>query len=499
MTSVRVRACVVWALSASLAACGGAHTGTSPVPNRSAAPVASVSSEPPRARILAVPPLAVPHVDTSDLPNQVHVAVIHRDAFLDELRVAIESGSASDGAHPGLADVSARAVARAYAAEAKADPRAAPAVTAGVGPDSAVFATRVAPDGLGPTLAAMGRAISKPRADAPTVRLLDEQVATDALTRARDVETVGWRFAVRDLFLAPVGRHPYSIVLPTADEVRAIDDKLVRSYLDTHYVARNVAVVVVGPSAPEAVGAAAGDGFGKLSVGAVGPLTLDPPDARPAPLKIMLVDDPKQDPVILTIAELGPSIGAEEATVEALAGEISATRLAAKAGGSASFRSLPFRQSGSLTLLEARVPALAIQGAVVALAGDGEAWTAAPTADEVVSAKNKRRSELARTLDSPPALADALVRLAAADAPEATLEKEDLEISAATPADIAEAGRAMRPLDRILVVVGAAAAVADPLSDLGIVDVLDPAQGFTRVRSLPKRSTTPVVPVPPLP
>ncbi len=480
--------------TAFLAACASAHPATAHQPSVSTS-ASAVPSVPPKPPVKLVDAPAFPHVETSDLPNQVHLALVERSSVLVELRVIVESGSASDGPTPGVANVAALAVARSYAVEAKSDALAAPTVGVEVGPSAMTFAAHLAPDGLGATLAAMGRAMAKPHADVATLRAIQDALASDVVARARDEETVGHRFATRDLFLAPVGRHPDSIIGPTSDEVRAIDDKGLRAYLDTHLVARNVAVVAVGPTTLDALTLATQAAFAKVGVGPVAPLSLDPPEARPNPIKVMLVDDPKRDPVLITVARFAPP-GEDDDVFLRLGELVTADRMVASAGGDATFRLHPFREMSPIGVLEARVPAAGAVRAIAELANEEHASHDDPSADAATIAKNEWRADTARTIDAPSRLADALAAFVTAGKPESSLERDDLALATAAPVDVGRAARGFVSKDTIVVVVGSAATLSEPLSALGIVDILDPTQGFARTRSIPKAGTKPPPPPP---
>lgn len=466
-----------------LAACGpGASTVAHPTAgSASAAPVASAPAEHP---VALLEPVSVPHVDVAELPSEVHVSVVSRPTTLVELRVLVGSGSAADGAHPGIAEIAARLVARTYTKEAKADPRAAASLAVNVGPDGAAFAGTIPPDGLAPTLAALGKAMSKPETDIEAMHKTSAELTDSVGQRARNVETAPLRFSIRDLYLAPVGRHPYSITLPSAEEIKGIDEKSVRSYFETHYVARNVSVIAVGPVPVATVTSDVTDAFAKLSVGPVAPLTLDPPDARPRPLKIMLVDEPKRDPVMLGIGRLGPA--EENASASRLFGTITRDRIRAKAGGDGGFHLVPFRGGPSVAFLSMRVPAAHVADAVGYLRSEGEAWSKDPSANELVIAKNEITGELGRTIDSPPELAETLREALSAGAPETTLEREAFEVGTTGARDVTAAARDALSKDQIIVAIGDASTVGEALRALGEVDVLDPAQGFNRVHSLSK-------------
>jgi zinc protease len=493
---VRSRRLTALVAALGLAACGpGASTVAHPTAgSSSAAPVASAPAE---HRVALLEPVSVPHVDVAELPSEVHMSVVSRPTTLVELRVVVGSGTAADGAHPGIAELAARLVARTYAKEAKADPRAAASLAVNVGPDGASFAGTVPPDGLAPTLAALGKAMSKPETDIEAMRKTSAELTDSVGQRARNVETAPLRFSIRDLYLAPVGRHPYSITLPSADEIKGVDEKSVRSYFETHYVARNVSVIAVGPVPVATVMSNVSEAFAKVSVGTVAPLSLDPPDARPRPLKIMLVDEPKRDPVILGIGRLGPSIADGNASASRIFGTISRDRIRAKAGGDGAFHLVPFRGGPSVAFLSMRIPAARVADAVGYLRTEGDAWSKEPAANELVIAKNEITGDLGRTIDSPPELAETLREALAGGAPETILEREAFEVGTTGASDVTAAARDALSKDQILVAIGDASTVGEALRVLGEVDVLDPAQGFNRVRSLAK--TDPNAPPPPAP
>jgi hypothetical protein len=239
------------------------------------------------------------------------------------------------------------------------------------------------------------------------------------------------------------------------------------------------------------------DAFAKLSVGSVAPLSLDPPDARPRPLKIMLVDEPKRDPVILGIARLGPSIADGSASASRLFGTISRDRIRAKAGGDGAFHLVPFLGGPSIAFLSMRIPAARMADAVGYLRTEGDAWSKDPAANELVIAKNEISGDLGRTIDSPPELAETLREALAAGAPETILEREAFEVGTTGAGDVTAAARDALSKDQIIVAIGDSSTAGEALRALGEVDVLDPAQGFNRARSLAK--TDPNAPPPPAP
>ncbi|MFO0618466.1 MAG: hypothetical protein U0414_38085 [Polyangiaceae bacterium] len=485
MSSRRARAAALVLSAFFGAACGPAHgPGTrTPAPSASASTSASTATSEPPNPAKAVDPATVPAVTGVDTSTGVRLESVTRaSARVAEIRVVVRAGSADDGEHPGTARTVARSLLTAYKALAT-DGRAATEVTAAVSPSATTFSFHAASDGVGPTLKALAAAFSKTSLDAAETRAAAQRVTEDVKAELRDLPSLGPRLVQRDLFVAPIGRHPYSLTLLTADEIAGVDAKAASAFLSSFYVASNVTVVAVSAAAPTDLRPIVEDALASVRKGDARSADVDKPEGRPRPMKVMLVDVPAQDPVLVTLGRFGPTAAQGTDTKTRIFGAALRDRLTRQGVEKARLEVTPLRQAPVLALLHIDLPPASAADGFKKLHAVLDGWSA-PSADELVIAKNHVIGELLRTIDPPGALADELARGAAVDAPENALEARGLEITMAEAADVGVTGSAILGHDGVLVVVGDAKTLAPALTVFGEVDVLDPNAGLARVRSV---------------
>lgn len=469
-------------LALALLACGPEHgTGT-----RTPSASASASAGPdvgPGAAAVPVDPAAVPPVTAGDLKNGARLLGVTRaNAATAEIRVVVRTGSADDADHAGTARVVGRAMQSAYKAAAASDGRASNELAVRVSPNATTFALRAAADGIGPSLKALATAFAKTELDAAATRAATASVVEDLKAERANLEAIGPRLVQRDLFVAPIGRHPYSVLLLGADDVASVDAKSSSAFLSSFYVASNITVVVVSAATADAVRADAEASLASLRTGDARAADVDAPEGRARAMKVMLLDVPGQDPVRVTLGKFGPTAMQQSETNTRLFGATLVDRLARAGVSKARFEIAPFRNAPLIAMLRADLPA---GGAADAIGKIHEAVTAfgPPSANELVVARNMATGDILRAIDPPSAYADALALGASVDASETAFERRTLELPAAEADDVGVTANAILGHDGILVVVGDAKALAPALTKFGEVDVIDPAT-FTRVRSV---------------
>lgn len=464
-------------------ACGPEHgTGTrTPVGSPSAS--ASADAVLPIDTVKPVDPAVVPTVSGEDLKNGVRlVSVARAGAALAEIRVVVRVGSADDGDHAGTARVVARAMQAAYGARAANDGRAAPQIDAIVRPNATTFSFRSAPDGVGPTLKAIAAAFGKTSLDAAETKAAATRLTEDLKAERANAAEIGPRLVQRDLFIAPIGRHPYSVLLLSGEDVAGVDAKSASAFLSSFYVASNVSVVAVSPLASDALRATAEEALSSLRTGDARAADVDAPEGRPRPMKVMLIDAPAQDPVEVTWGKFGPTAAQATDTKTRLFGATVVDRLARAGVPNVRFEVSPFRGAPLIALVRAELPQASAADAIAKLHGLLTTFDT-PNASELVAARNIVTGEIQRAIDPPRALADTLALDVAVDAPENALERRTIELPATEAVDVGLTGNAIVGHDGILVVVGDAKVLAPALTKFGEVDVLDPAT-LTRVRSV---------------
>jgi zinc protease len=473
----------VIALVAAATACGPEHGTGTRTPSASASASAGEAVDGAGTPAKPIDPATVPSVTAVDTSGGERLVSITRaGAATAEIRVVVRAGSADDGDHAGTARTVARALVVAYKTLAT-DGRAAADLAARVSPNATTFSFRSAPDGVAPTLKAIAAAFAKTALDAAETRAAAQRVVEDVKAERGDLAAIGPRLVQRDLFVAPIGRHPYSVTLLSAEEIGRVDAKAASAFLSTFFVASNITVVAVSATDAPALRALVEDAMASVRKGDARPADVDKPEGRPRPMKVMLVDAPKQDPVLVTLGRFGPTASQDTDTKTRIFGAVLRDRLARQAVDKARLEVAPLRQAPVLTLLRVELAPPAAPDAIKKLHDVLEGWSA-PSADELVSAKNAVVGELLRTIDPPSAFADALALGAAVDAPENALEARSLEITVAEAADVGVTGTAILGHDGVLVVVGDAKTLAPALTVFGEVDVLDPAADFARVRSV---------------
>ncbi len=494
----------------SLIACSGAQAPTPasppPAPAAPAAPAASAAKDP-----LAVPPpsgitpsSAFPTIVRRTLSNGLELAVVQRKTLpIIELRLVFRSGTASDGARPGLAAIAGELTkaggAGPYGAEALLE-RA-----ESLGADLSVLTDRdstrisigVTTGDLKPALEILSAVATKPRFDpAELVKLRTREVER---AQAAAKSSAGYAAAMilyRELFEVPTAIHPYARYDALPAELAKIALLDCKAWHKQHMTPHNAVLVAAGDVDPDALALAAEAAFGGWKGGAPEAPNFSEPQPEGG-THLYLVDRPGSGQSQVLVGRLGPTRQTPEWPSLAVMNQV-------LGGGVAGRLFLDVREKRSLAYstgssieepAHSPVPIVLSAGtqtdkapqAVQALLDNLQRMTSSPPSPAEVETASRYLSDsfLFRT-ETAGALADMTAKLSLLGLPDDYYDeyrKAVRSIDAATAA--AKVGKYFEADKVVIVVAGDAAKLSQRLTHFAKVIIVDPQKGFAPGAMLP--------------
>lgn len=477
------------------------------IPVRASKPRDASPAEPAREEPPASGPardLRFPIPSTAELPNGVKLMVSsNRTLPVLQIRLAILAGGAGDGERPGLASLTADLVKESGAPGISSREMFARIESLGatlsvdVTPDWSSFGIAVTKDQLAEALALLGSMVFRsPLHSSQFDRLKKQQIEGVSSLAREDGDWAAELVLYRDLFAMAADTHPYASRFATADDFAKITALDCRTFYARHYIPRAALLVVTGDATPDEVKSAAEKALGGYRGGEPPVISFTDPNPQEA-RKITVVDRPKSAQSQVYAGVLGPRPeDASWAAFEVATGVLGtpftgrlALDLREKRGLAYITYATTETLAGSPSVFYAyaatktETTGLALEGILKHLERMG---SEEPNPSEVETAATNLAVLDAVSLDRPGLLANAVVMLRGLGLPDDHLNARAKELRQVTPEAVLKAAREpIRAGHEVIVAAGDAVVIAPMLSRFGEVKVLDPTQGFGRVRTLP--------------
>jgi predicted Zn-dependent peptidase len=499
------------ALAASLSACSpDAPPPETPKPPPAAPPPAAPEREQPPASGPARP-FAIPKPSWSELPNGVRVATLASHGLpLVQVRVLVLVGKSADGERPGLTAMTGDMLKDGGAGKWSSRQLAERVASLGAslsiqtGADKTVLSMTVTRDHAAEAAEILGAVVGSPQFSSSEFDKLKKREIDRTSDAARGSGSWAAQMVLyRDLFSLPTDHHPYASYDAMPGDVARVTLADVRAMHRKWFVPKNVTVVFAGTISADDAKAAAAKAFGGMRGGEPPTISYPEPSA-PEHRRITLVDRPKASQSDVYVAMLSMERDDKRWPDLAVLNQVY--------GGGVGGRlflevrekqSLAYGSSSSLhELAHAPAPFVSYAGTQTAKTGLalkaildqlGRIHGAAPTEDEVASARRYLVDTLAIKLETIGAVADELVRLDALGLPDDYNDGFRRAVADVTPALVNhEAGELVRDGHEVIVVAGDAAKIGSMLSHFGEVKVVDPTHAFDRERTIPMNPDAPL-------
>lgn len=500
---------LVTLLACSLGACGAPAAGPaappSPAPSAATAPPTTPKdplAEPPASGV--TPSAAFPSIARRTLSNGLEIAVVSRKTLpIVELRLLFRSGTASDGAKPGVAAVAGELTKAGGAGPWNSEALLERAES--LGADLSVLtdrdATRIS---LGVTTGDLEAALeilsavsSKPRFDAKEFGKLRTREIERAQAAAKS--SAGYAAAMilyRELFDVPTSIHPYSRydALPADLQKLTLGD--CKAWHKQHMTPRNAVLIAAGDVDADAFAGAAEKAF----AGWQGEKPEAPSFSEPQPeteRHLYLVDRAGSGQSQVLVGRLGPVRQTPDWPSLAVMNQV-------LGGGVAGRLFLDVREKRSLAYstgssieepAHSAVPIVLAAGtqtdkaphAVQALLDNLERMTSVPpSAAEIEIASRYLSDSFLFKTETVGALADMTAKLSVLSLPDNYYDEYRKAVrSIDGPSASAKVGKYFSSDKVVIVVAGDAAKLSQRLTHFAKVIVVDPQKGFAPGRMLP--------------
>ncbi len=473
------------------------------------APPADRDADPPAEAPLG--DASTPRIASRTLPNGLGLGVITRRKLpLVSLRLVVRAGRASDGARPGVAELTARLLAASGAGRwnrrqlARRIESLGGSLQVHVDPDATWLGLDVGLDQLDRALELLSAIAMQPRFLPATFHSI-RQRAQDAATAnaATDPHGVIRQALVRRLFELRVGVDPYAHGAASAGEIGRLSLDDCRGWQRAHFVPAEATLIVAGDVKADDVERATQSAFAHWKGSA--PAEPEPTAAlAPDRVEIDVIDRPGALRSDIAIATLGPDPDSPHRA--ALLGAVELL------GGGSGRLARGLRDRKHLIQgIDAQVDALAHGPALIVFSAQsrtehtaeavegildamGSLGSALPTDDEVDVAMRALVEHRARQLETVRGLARMGRRLAELGLPDDGDRKLDDALRGLDPHAVNAAAQLFLRRGHVRIVVGGdAKRVAAALAHFGPVHLVNPAHDFTVIRSLPADPSAPLV------
>jgi predicted Zn-dependent peptidase len=497
--------------ASALLACGSAPPPepAAPKPITSAAPV--TPPPPPAKDPLAEPPASgvtpnasFPAIARRTLPSGLEIAVVSRKTLpIVELRLLFRSGTASDGSHPGLAEVAGELTkaggAGPWSAEALLDHAESLGADLNVmtDRDSTRVSIAVTTGDLDPALDILAAVAMKPRFDPKEFgKLRTREVERAASSAKASAAYAASMILYRELFEVPTAIHPYSRYDALPEQLQKLTLADCKAWHKQHMTPKNAVLVAAGDIDIDSFAKAAERAFS----GWQGEKPEPPNFPEPMPeaeRHLYLVDRPSSGQAQVLVARLGPERQTPDWPSLAVLNQV-------LGGGVAGRLFLDVREKRSLAystgssieepahspvpiVLSAGTQTAKAPQTVQALLENLERMSKnPPTAAEVeIAARYLSDSFLFKT-ETAGALADMTAKLSVLSLPDDYYDQYRKAVrSIQGPAAEAAAGKFFTTDHVVLVVAGDAEKLSQRLTHFAKVIIIDPQKGFAPGRMLP--------------
>lgn len=466
--------------------------------------------EPPPPSGLA-PSWSFPAIVNDELDNGLGMRLVERHNLpVVDIELVVLSGSASDGAKPGLAVVAGELLkaggagrwsSRALLDEAESLGSSIDILTDS---DSTRVSMAVTSDHFEDALGIIATVAQKPRFDyGEFVKLKRREMdRVESLART-NAEWAASMVLYEKLFRLPAGVHPYSHYDATAGEIDKLGLYDCRTWHREHFAPDNAFVTIAGDISADDAKAAVSKAFGAWRGKAAEPPRFTAP-TLPDRLELYLVDRPESPQAEIMLATLGPERTSDEWAALRATNQI-------LGGGVAGRLFLDVREKRSLAystgshvqgLAHGPVPIVLDAGTQTAKAGVTvgaliEHMDAmreeAPTEDEVDIATRYLSDVFLLSVDTVGAIGRLTSRLGILGLPDDYYDTYRAKVREIGIADVeAITAKYFKPGRAIVVVAGDADRLAGPLSHFGPVTVIDADEGFKPTKTLDHDPTAPI-------
>jgi zinc protease len=501
-------------LACSLLACSAA-----PAPGPTAAPQPSVAvvepspaapkdplAEPPASGV--TPNAAFPSIARRTLSSGLELAVVSRKTLpIVELRLLFRSGTASDGAKPGVAAVAGELTKAGGAGPWNSEALLERAES--LGADLSVLTDRdatrisigVTTGDLEPALEILSAVSMKPRFDAKEFGKLRTREIERAQASAKS--SAGYAAAMilyRELFDVPTAIHPYSRYDALPSELQKLTLADCKVWHKQHMTPRNAVLIAAGDVDPDALAQAAEKAFG----GWRGEKPEAPTFSEPVPeteRHLYLVDRPGSGQSQVLVGRLGPQRQTPDWPSLAVMNQV-------LGGGVAGRLFLDVREKRSLAYstgssveepAHSPVPIVLSAGtqtdkapqAVQALLDNLQRMgTNPPTPPEIEIASRYLSDSFLFKTETAGALADMTAKLSILALPDDYFDEYRKAVRSIDGAAAAEkVGKFFSPDRVVIVVAGDAAKLSQRLTHFAKVIIVDPQKGFAPGKMLPMNAS----------
>jgi len=451
-------------------------------------------------------PFKAPKITWAELPNGVKMASrLERAVPMINLRIVALAGSSVDGERTGLATVCAKAIASSgtgatsdFDVRTKLETLGA-TLTVDVDADRVMYGLSVQKDWLDEAFGLLAKVVTKPGLGEKDIARVKESAAEEAANKARGDGRWGASMVMQKaLFVLPSEQHPYATYDATKTDIEAIKPADCRAYHRRYVTPKNLLVAAAGDVKPEALRAVVEKHLGALR-GAAAPSVSFTDPMPPDTTKMTLVDRPFSTQSEVLVGMLGPK--REEAAFanlfvawQVLGGAYTGrlfTELREKRGlVSLTFSSLWTFANGPSVFYTYAHTQNESTGAVLSamLEHVRDLGETAPSEDEVEIASRYLAGQGAVNAGMPGQSANEIVDLWVQRLPDEAPEEFSRAVRQATPEAMSRVvAEYARPSHAVIVVAGDATKIGPELQAFGEVKVVDPTQGFHRVRTLPAK------------
>jgi predicted Zn-dependent peptidase len=456
-----------------------------------------------------------PKVVWTELANGLRIATVEQHGLpIVEVRVAVLGGRASDGEHPGAAQLTGVMLREGGAGALSGKDIIARAEALGgsldvsTGSDRTTIGMGVTKDNLAPALDLISTVVTQPQFQQNEL----EKAKKRMVDSARDAAKTNGAWAAnivlfKDLFAMPAETHPYSFFAATAEDLNKLSASDCKATHKRLYVPKNTVVIVAGDTTPADVKTFAEKAFGKFKGGDAPVISFTDPNPQEG-LKITVVHRPKAPQSEVIVGLLGPQRkDAGWASWDVMNQVLG--------GGPAARMFMNIREKQSLayraysrdielgrgpTVMTAAVGTMTAKTGVALNAILEELHniaTTAPSEEEVEDAKRHLMDVFALQMETVGAVADELVHHRVFGLADDYDDAYRRELGQMTPALVNKAASDhIRDGHAVIVVAGDADIVGPMLRHFGEVKVVDPVKNFERIRSIPMDANAPFTPPP---
>lgn len=483
-----------------------------PLPPRSTTDEAAAPSQtierPPSGPRRVVP---FPTIRRDALANGLELLVVEAKTLpLVQLRLVIDAGSAGDGDLTGLARMVALMLKDGGAGSLSSAEllRRVESLGANLGvqtrADATILSLAVPKRHLDEALDLLGTVVARPRFDEGEFRKLKAREVERVSSQAQSSGAFAASMVLyRELYRLPTRLHPYAAYDALPSEIEKLGLGECRAFYRAHYGPTRTKLIVSGDADLATVKAKAARAFAGYSGS---PITKPIPQ-RPVPpdqLRIVLADRPGSAQSDIYVGLLGPERREGDWPELAVANQI-------LGGGGAGRLFLDVREQRSLAyntrsslgaVAMGPVPltiyagtqtaktGLAVQALLEHLA---KIASDAPTEEELTTSRRYLADVLGLQMETAGAVADMVASLEIFGLGDDYYDRYREALAEVTAEDALSAARSYLRKDHgVLVVAGDASVVGPMLTHFGEVKVVDPVQGFTRLRTLPANPEAPL-------